>query len=369
VEAKQTRPNQDATIGRFDQVVLRLNTHYMQRTNTVLGISFGGNYQVLVVDCDGTELHNITSNVAINEFIDANGLNQIEFEIVPNVDYWAMPVFLKFIHTVSGLFWYSNPILMTDYDLFYTTLFDYKPKATDAKFKSIELQCKRESNSISSTSKEQTEEDGTLKTSRVIPTEYENYLFENMDNFTYRRMNLDLLTAQVIFINGYRMTNKITFESKPKKGTTNTFDPIEFKPAIKYKERLNRTFQIFQELQLVGKSPNSTYTLATIPSEIVGTFNKTITLGTGFLKVYKDNVLFLTFTEADIVVVGNVFTIDVASLFIANGEYYINFTSGLFSDGISGDYVGISNNTDWDFEIENGEFDGTEFDNDEFLTT
>ena len=100
------------------------------------------------------------------------------------------------------------------------------------------------------------------------------------------------------------------------------------------------------------------------PNEIIGTFNKNITLGTGFLKVYKDNALFLTFDETDIVVTGNVFTIDITNLFPNNGDYYINFTTGLFIGSLFGEvYPGITNTTDWAFIITNGEYENTEYSN------
>ena len=100
------------------------------------------------------------------------------------------------------------------------------------------------------------------------------------------------------------------------------------------------------------------------PNEIIGTFNRNITLGTGFLKVYKDNALFLTFDENDIEVEDNVFTIDVSNLFPDNGEYYINFTAGLFSSTLFGEvYPGIYNTTDWAFTIVDGDYESTEYTN------
>jgi hypothetical protein len=102
------------------------------------------------------------------------------------------------------------------------------------------------------------------------------------------------------------------------------------------------------------------------PNEIIGTFNRNITLGTGNLKVFKDNALFLTFTEQDIEVEDNVFTIDVTNLFPNDGNYYINFTTGLFISVFGEVYQGITNTTDWTFSIEsiiNGEYEGTEYSN------
>lgn len=103
------------------------------------------------------------------------------------------------------------------------------------------------------------------------------------------------------------------------------------------------------------------------PNEIQGTFNRNITLGIGTLKVFKDNALFLTFAESDIDVEDNVFTIDVTNLFPDNGNYYINFTTGLFTSSFGEVYQGITNTTDWAFIISDGEFDNTEFNNEFFI--
>jgi hypothetical protein len=51
---------------------------------------------------------------------------------------------------------------------------------------------------------------------------------------------------------------------------------------------------------------------------------------------------------------------------VANGSYYINIDSGLFISDFNEVYQGITNTTDWAFEITNGEFSNTDFNN-EFL--
>jgi hypothetical protein len=101
------------------------------------------------------------------------------------------------------------------------------------------------------------------------------------------------------------------------------------------------------------------------PNQISGTFNRNITLGVGNLKVYKDNALFLTFTESSIEVVNNVFTIDIRNLFPDNGDYFITFTEGLFKSGVQV-YKGITNPSTWTFSIVDGEYESTEYNN-EFL--
>ena len=91
------------------------------------------------------------------------------------------------------------------------------------------------------------------------------------------------------------------------------------------------------------------------PNQISGTFNHPITKNVGWLDVYKDGSFYLRFTETDIIVTGNSFTIDVTNLFPDNGTYYILISDGLFS-GITGDFNGISDSTVWTFSIGDAEF-------------
>jgi len=91
------------------------------------------------------------------------------------------------------------------------------------------------------------------------------------------------------------------------------------------------------------------------PNQISGTFNHPITKNVGWLDVYKDGSFYLRFTETDIIVTGNSFTIDVTNLFPDNGNYYVLISDGLFS-GITGDFNGISDSTVWTFSIGDAEF-------------
>lgn len=101
------------------------------------------------------------------------------------------------------------------------------------------------------------------------------------------------------------------------------------------------------------------------PNQISATFNQPITLGVGTLKVYKDNVLFLTFTQADIVIVGNTFTIDVTNLFPDFGSYFIIISEGLFK-GVGCSAFKITNPNDWTFTIGAGEYDSEDYDTNDY---
>jgi len=106
----------------------------------------------------------------------------------------------------------------------------------------------------------------------------------------------------------------------------------------------------------------------TFPNEITGTFNYPITLGTGTLTVYlEDGTELYQFTETDISIAGNTFTIDISSLPFANGKYYINFTSGLFNSA-SGQTVSVVDETTWAFEISDGDYNNADYNNNDYFT-
>jgi hypothetical protein len=86
------------------------------------------------------------------------------------------------------------------------------------------------------------------------------------------------------------------------------------------------------------------------PNEITGLFSRQIVLGTGQLRVYKNNSLFLTFNQSDISISGSSFTIDVTNMFPDYGDYYILFDTGLFKSYDGSDF-GLDDPTVWTFSI------------------
>ena len=362
-DAKYTRASSATSIFYLGQIILRPNETYVQTTNTKLGIAFDGNYKVTIVDCNDKELQDITNNVAINERT-INGLPQIDFEITQiGTDYNAKTVYLKFEHTVSNYVWWSNPINITNTFNHISTRFDYK-NAPDALYQSIVLKCFFSVNDGDSSSNEYTTQYGRKETSRMVATEYENYIFEKIDNFTYRRLN-NLLRKSVVFINGNRVTTKQTLPSQERTGDTNVFN-IDFQVPIDYNETFTYQYQIFPKFTLIGKYPSTTYTLADLGNDIIGSFNRSFSVGTGTLRLFKDGLLLKTYNVSEITQSGFDFLADISSIIVANGSYYINFDTGLFISSFNEPLEGITNTTDWVFAIANGEFSNTDFNN-EFL--
>ena len=361
-DAKYLRASTASTIFYNGQIILCPNQVYLQTTNTKLGIAFDGNFKVTIIDCNENELQNITSKVAINERT-INGLPQIDFEIANiGTDYYSKNVYLKFEHTVSNYVWYSNPLQITNYFDATSSRFDYK-NANDTYYQSITLKCFFSVNDAESTSSEYVTYQGKKVTSRLITTELEQYFFDSIDNFTYRRLN-NLLSRNIVYINGNRITNKQTLPSKARAGDTNIFN-LDFKVAIDYNDIFVEELQIFDTFELVTIIPSGDYTLANVGSIIQGIFNRVVTVGIGELTVFKDTVLFATFDQTEITITNN--EIEMPISLIGNGVYYINITPELFISSFGEVYQGITNTTDWTFTISDGEFDNTEFNNEFFI--
>lgn len=361
-----------STIHVSDFIQLLPNEVYLQITNTHNGIAFDGNYQVLVTDCGGNQLADVTSNVAIEQFTDNNGLPQIKFELANlGVDFYKRPVLLKFIHTVSNAFWYSNPICITAYRKENTTRFDYRSykdfygTAYNIAncYQSIRLACYFDLPDAESSSEEYTQIDGNKVVSRLIQTDYHKFVFDKIDSFTYQRLN-KLLTNSVIYVNGVRMTDKVVNQSGDRVGDTNWFS-LDFKVAINYNEQFTAQLQIFTPLTLESLFPvdNESYTVD-ISTPFTATFSNDIEIADSSVLAYLyrngalvesvtptvlDNVLSLPFT----------YTFDVA-------DYYILVDADKIQSVLGEVWEGVTNSADWNFTVVGAEFDNTEFTN-EFL--
>jgi hypothetical protein len=98
------------------------------------------------------------------------------------------------------------------------------------------------------------------------------------------------------------------------------------------------------------------------PNDIVGTFNQVVALGVGTLKIYDEfNTLIVTFTEEDITLVDNEFTIDNSAFTKTLKSYYIIITEGLFI-GLGCNSFKVSNINEFTFEIIGGQYDPEDYD-------
>jgi len=368
-EANQLKDSPLANI-RYQEVIQLLPTeHYLQKTNTENGISFDGDLQVLVVDCNDKTLADITDKVAVYEFVDRNGINQFDIEFYKlNVDFYKRLVHIKLVNTYSDAVWYSNSLYITEYESYKTSRYDYFnhnvvfgiPYDKTSNYQSIRLQLwfnnledKTEVSDYYQIS------NGNTISTRPLYKQSEIYACEMMSNFAFERINAMLL-SDIIYIDGVRMTNKTTLKSGQITQASNIFK-TEFSCFKDYNQKYLPYPFIYEPLNLVSRSPEGIYTLTSLPTTISGNFNRNVTLGSGTIKIYQGTTLIETFTTATIA--DNIFDVDITGLITTNGTYYVIISDGLFYNGLD-----VYSGTNWSFEVTDGEFDGTEFDNTEFLT-
>lgn len=362
-KALDLRLNQNAEIGYFDQVVLSPNEIYYQITNSDVNIVFNGNYKVYVADLCGNNLLEITEKVFIEEQTDSKGIRQIGFEIV-NIgeDFYFEELLLKFVNNLNGKTWYSNPLIITDEAK--STRFEYTsvntfagfeyPKFT-AKMQSIRLNCRFNTLSNEITGSEYTNEIGNKVSSVSIMTDLESYIFDKLDNYTYRTLAY-ILNHPIKYINGFRVTNSVLPKDIEIVGSSN-FGASDFKVAMNYNEFYNSIYQIVEPLELLSITPLGNYTIGDIPQFITLTFNHTISLQSGSIILFSGNSGILeTFTTASIT--DNILSIDITGMITEIDVYKI-----IVSDGFITSDFGTFEGGIYDFNLAAAEFDNTEFNN------
>jgi len=363
-EANLLKDSPLANIPYQEAIQLLPTEHYLQKTNTENGISFDGDLQVLVVDCNDKTLADITNNVAVYEFVDRNGINQLDIEFYKlGVDFYKQPVHIKLVNTYSDAVWYSNSLYITEYESYKTSRFDYFnhnvvfgiPYDKTSNYQSIRLQLwfnnledKTEVSDYYQIS------NGNTISTRPLYKQAEIYACEMMSNFAFERINAMLL-SDIIYIDGVRMTNKTTLKSGQRIQASNIFK-TEFSCYKDYNQKYLPYPFIYELINLVTKSPEGVYTLSSLPTEITGNFNRNIILGSGTIKLYKGVTLLETFTTAT--TVGNSFSVDITGLITENDTYYVVISSGLFSDGLY-----VYGGTNWSFEVRNGDYSSLHYSN------
>ena len=358
---RNTRPSSVTSIFYNTQIQLSPKEFYCQISNTKDGISFDGNYSVYVTDCNGNELRDITDRIQLTEF-SYNGFPQIKFEIAPiGFDFYMKPVLLRFKHTVSNAVWFSNSLIISDYEIYKTSRFNYKnykgAEAIANVMQSIRLRCWFDVNDIESEITDYTQIDGLKVSGRAVLTEFEKYKFEQIDNFTFRRLN-HLLTSNVVYINGNRSTNKQTIQSGERLGDTNVWEQ-DFTVPINYSDTFNDIPQIWDAFAIIDYLPKNTNTIDSVGDVIEITFNRNVTPNENAeIRLYKDGDLIETYIS--FAVTDNVVSVDLATL--TNGEYRVEVQG---FDSIFNETLPLFF---WNFTVSDGFYSETYYNDTNYLT-
>jgi hypothetical protein len=92
-----------------------------------------------------------------------------------------------------------------------------------------------------------------------------------------------------------------------------------------------------------------------------GSFNREVTLGVGTIKVYDEfNELIVTYTQLNITLEGNEFTIDTLGFDLDLKSYYVIISEGLFK-GEGCNNFSITNPNDWTFTIQSDQYNKPQY--------
>jgi hypothetical protein len=220
---------------------------FYQITNCESDIAFGSNLLVQLINQCQEVLHEIiiNENFFYTEFTDINGTKQIAYKFGNlGIDFGQELLFLKLKHTTSDSVWYSAGFLITNDLQEETTFFEYKNESYFKgisydvlnTFQVVRLQCFKTDLEINDEKEEITQLSGMVISSRVVEVTADKYLFYLCDFFTFKRLRT-LLNHEIIYIDGYRISNKPTPTKGERTEDTNTFDVTfntnttqEFKP-------------------------------------------------------------------------------------------------------------------------------------------
>ena len=359
------------SIGYYDQVHLSPFLPYAETSSIKLGASFEGNFLVQFIDVCGVVIKDITEFVTITEFI-IDGLRQFFFELLPtSFDYYKEIVFIKISHfsvnLLSDLVLYSSSFLISELNSDEVIRFDFRNNNVNNLFDSYSIRGYFDQYDSEQQASEYVTLNGTKVSSRLIETQLEKYKIESVNQLNYKTLN-HILSREVVYVNGNRVTNKQTNTAQERYDSTCNMQPYDFTVPIDYNDFIDvESFQTVTSFKIVTTIPIDDANISNTGegiSLLTINFNRKVVLGTGIFKIYKTSQANLIgqFTRAKFVQVSDTqLTLAIPTIF-ADGYYFINFPKGLFKDVFEQTFS-YSNLTDWNFSIGTPDFDNIDFDN------
>ena len=365
----------------FSPIQLLPSLTYTQITNFTGGIALQSDVEVFIVDCNDNVLADITDNVFIEDFTNTStGESQCKIEYVNlGVDFYRDTVLIRFNQLSSDAVYWSNPINITEYQCERTVFFKYKNYDnyqgigyTDANvWQSISLAMYFDI-PIDETETEdyfQISRNVTISSRSLIKV-FKQYKIEQINTFTFERLNM-LLKHDLIYMDNIRVTNKPTVSSEERQGNSNVFES-SLTVAKNPNDVSPYEFQVFEGLELSLYNPFGLYVTGYQIEALSVDANVPLTLNEGNLSVYKsDSTLIHTFTESDMVIQSDnqlkVISTGTTVEFLPNESYYVTLTAGIVS-GLGSFNTAIEDDTTWTFTLSAPDFDGDDFNNNDFFT-
>ena len=363
----------------FNPIQLLPNKSYLQITNFNGGIALDSDWEVFVVDSSDNVLADRTDNVFIEEFTDSNGNNQCKIEFINlGVDFYRQTVLIKFDMLSSNAVWYTNPINITAYQSERTVFFKYRNYDdfngigyTNANvFQSISVAMYFDI-PLDETETEdyfQISRNNTIS-ARALQKVFEQYKIEQINRFTYDRLNV-LLKHELIYLDNVRVTNKPVIESSERLGDSNYFE-TDLRVGKDYNDFSFYDPQIFSGLILSNFTPSGLNLTGSTFSTFSFQGNIDLTLNTGVVNVYNSvGVLVESFTESDMNVLGDTLIINSVGSAVenpANGDYYCHISAGLVS-GLGFGNEQVNDSTTWTFTLADADYSNTDYSNTDYFT-
>ena len=339
---------------------------YLQISYSDVNVAFAEDYKVEIIDCNENVLLDISDKVYIAERQDNDGIYRISFEILPiEQDFYYQKLYLKFTHTASTLVLYSNEFLLTAEELENTFRLDYKSysnyKGTNYPladyYQSIRLFGYFNAINEKKDSKVYTELNGQLRKSRVIQSFESEFVIDEINTFVYERLAV-ALENDLVYLNGSKCEVIETLGAGERQGKSNNFEAT-FKAQINETETYTDVNQIAPIFNYLTLEPLGFYTLDSLPSDVIATFNYNLT-SLVYLKLYNyDTDSFIS--NLSVTITDNELTAILPTL--ANGNYYFTFkVINLFNEVLE-----VTDKDVWKFSIADGEYESTEYDNTQYL--
>lgn len=347
-----------------------------QITNSDTNISFVGDIQVDLVDGCGSVVLNVDNNFYHNSFQDANGIFQINWEFgYVNQDFYTKPLHIKITDTSNQNVWFSNAILVTDYNSHLFSEFVYWANSkiynisydltSGFKQRIFLVNCFDHTPQNKSEQGQYTQTSGLRVQYRKIITRLRQYLFDSIDSFINDRF--DVLSAHpFVVLNGQFVTIS-DFKVNERLGNSNLMK-AEFlaNPQGSFYTYENQLFPNLEviELLVANGAIFSRDNEPTSGGQMTIEFNQIIPAGSyGNARLYLDGELIEEYALYG--VDSNFISMQFSNSFIgiglpANGNYSIVVPqiTDIFGQVFSGIVYG-----GWNFTVADAEFD-SDYDND-----
>lgn len=379
-KAKSLNESPLAENSYYTQVHLLTTETYLQISNTPNGISFQSDYTASLVNCANEVIEDVTKHIFISEFQSSTGLQQIAFEIVNlPTDHGYDVLYLRIeSNSNSNYVFWSSPFIVTDDSKEYTTRFDYW---LNSDYKGIDYTVSGFKQSIRlsvyfNQALDETDIEaytpittGRTVGTRAIISEYDEFYVERFNSYFLRRLNV-LLTHDSLYLDCVNSEFFQALEFTERIELSNLIE-TSFLVSRDQSNLFEFEYQIYEGINAISFTPNSSYTVGNVPENGIIEFNQEVSLEIGEIRLYaEDGDLLNIWNENNLNAIGNTIQTDSNLNIYANTirGYYFQVDNTLISSSAGELYQGIDDTNTWVFVIQTGEYNAAEYNNDEYIT-